>query len=497
MIHLPARPARGLTILAAVGLLAAAAPAARADTVTFDAAGTLVVTAGAERNDVGLQPSPYEDGRIVIYDGASGTTVTSASPACQAQGPSNLICSWNPTAGARVDLGGGDDWGYVSSELPAAAPLAIAGGAGNDNLQSSLDGQPTTLDGGSGDDVLAGGPGRDTLLGGDGNDTLQGKAGADRLDGGSGDDTLSGDGNKGAAPDVIDGGPGTDVIESDWSDDSVSSQRPVSVTLGGGSDDGRPGEGDDVHGVERIVSHAAGRLVGTGAPEHLEASQIIGSVELLGNGGNDVLRGADGPDRIDGGAGDDDIDGGFGDDHIVGGPGRDHISGDRIGGDCGPLWCKYPYGNDTIDARDGEVDSIVCGFGTDTVYADAIDVVDRDCEHVVRDDTGAGGGSGRTTVLSAKAIKAKLRSALAHGLRVRVTTPGAGRLRVTATASGRKVAAGSRTVKRAGAATVTLRFSKGTRAKLRRKRRVTFRVAVRFAPTRGAARARTIGVTLR
>ena len=67
---------------------------------------------------------------------------------------------------------------------------------------------------------------------------------------------------------------------------------------------------------------------------------------------------------------------------LIGGPGRDTISGDLAGGDCGPLWCKYPYGNDTIDARDGEVDSITCGAGTDTVIADPQDVVAPDCEHV-------------------------------------------------------------------------------------------------------------------
>ena len=105
---------------------------------------------------------------------------------------------------------------------------------------------------------------------------------------------------------------------------------------------------------------------------------------MRGNGGNDVLKTGDGADTIDGGAGDDELDGGFGDDTIVGGPGRDRISADTAGGDCGPMWCKYPYGNDQIDARDGEVDSIVCGFGTDTVLADSVDIVDKDCENVTR-----------------------------------------------------------------------------------------------------------------
>jgi hemolysin type calcium-binding protein len=480
--------------LAALGLAAAAAPAANAATVSFDANGTLVVAGGPERDSLGLQHSYAEDGRIVVHDGATGTSVTSSSPACEALGTDGVVCSWNPSAGARMDLGEGDDWGYVSSELPAGTPFAITGGAGNDTLQSSLDGQPTTLDGGPGNDTFEGGPGADTLLGGDGNDKLEGKAGPDRLDGGAGDDVLSGDGNKDPAADVIDGGPGTDAIESDWSDPGYGSQQqPVSVTLAGGNDDGRPGEGDDVHGVERIVSHAAGRLVGTDAPEHLEVFQIIGSSELIGNGGNDTLKGADGPDKVDGGAGDDDIDAGFGDDTIVGGPGRDSIAGDRRGGDCGPLWCKYPYGNDTIEARDGEVDSITCGFGTDTVLADAIDVVDKDCETVTR---GSAAGGATKSTLGASIVKVKLGRALKRGVTVRVTAPGAGRLTAAAKAKGKKVAAGSRTVKKAGSTTVVLRFGKKARRKLRHARSVKLSVSVRFTPKSGAKASQTLAVTL-
>ena len=42
-----------------------------------------------------------------------------------------------------------------------------------------------------------------------------------------------------------------------------------------------------------------------------------------------------------------------------------HVYADRRGGDCGPLWCAEPYGNDTVDIRDGEPDSVDCGFGQD------------------------------------------------------------------------------------------------------------------------------------
>ena len=83
-----------------------------------------------------------------------------------------------------------------------------------------------------------------------------------------------------------------------------------------------------------------------------------------------VFRGGAGPDRIDGRAGADRLFGGGGNDRITGGPGRDVIDGGA--------------GNDRILARDKARDSIRCGAGRDTVVADKIDSVARDCEVVGR-----------------------------------------------------------------------------------------------------------------
>jgi hypothetical protein len=479
------------------GLVATLAPAAEATTVGFDSGGRLVVTAGPERNRLGLQSSPYGDGRIVVYDAVPDTTVTSSSGACEQWEVDAVICTWSTGAGAHMDLGDGDDDGYVSFGLPASAPFEIAGGAGSDRLQSSLDGQPTTLDGGPGDDLLEGGTGHDLLRGGDGSDTITGGAGPDQLQGDAGDDLLSGDSNSGRFADSIDGGMGTDRIDLDWGDGSYDApDETVNVTLAGGNDDGRPGEGDDVRGVERIVSYAGGRLVGGDAAEHLEVLQTTGAAELVGNGGNDVLRGADGADRLDGGAGADDLDGGFGDDAIVGGPGADSIAGDRRGGDCGPLWCKHPYGNDVIDARDGERDSVTCGAGQDSVAADPADVVADDCESVARDGAKPRPGPKGGRTLTASVVRVKLRRALARGLTLRLSAPAAGAVRAGAKSKGRAVATGSRKVASAGSATVVLRFSKRARRTLRGARRAKLAVSVRFTPERGATVTKKLTVTL-
>jgi Ca2+-binding RTX toxin-like protein len=485
------------TILIALATLVAAGaavPAAHASTVAFGADGALVVTAApGERNHLGIQSDPADATRVRVYEGTPGLTVTAPGP-CTAIGVDFVSCPM-PAAGVRVDLGDGDDWGYISFDLPANAPMSISGGAGNDDLQASLDGQPTTLDGGPGNDKLQGGPGADALAGGDGNDELDGKAGSDRLDGGAGDDLLTGDANKDPSPDVIDGGPGYDRIDSDWSASSLSAPTPLVVTLGGGADDGRPGEGDDVRNVERISTHGPSTLAGTDAAEYLEVVQVTSPSTISGGGGNDTLRAGDGADKLDGGPGDDDLDAGFGDDTIVGGPGRDNIAGDRRGGDCGPVWCKLPFGNDTIDARDGEQDSVTCGIGEDTVLADAIDVVAGDCEHVTR--VGAApvpgsNGTGAAGALAATAGKVKLAGALAHGLKLRVSAPGAGRLAASA-----KGASGSAKVKKAGPATVVLRFTKAARRRARHARSLKLAIAVRFTPASGAAITQTLKVTLK
>ena len=164
----------------------------------------------------------------------------------------------------------------------------------------------------------------------------------------------------------------------------------MAITFGGGADDGRPGEGDDLRSVEKVWLNVGGSFTGTDGADEFRLSQVGTPSTMVGAGGDDRLRSGDGADRLDGGAGNDSIDGGFGDDVLVGGPGRDTFSGDLAGGDCGPLWCRYPYGNDTIEARDGEVDSITCGAGTDTVNADAQDVVAPDCENVARGASGSG-----------------------------------------------------------------------------------------------------------
>ena len=252
-------------------------------------------------------------------------------------------------------------------------------------------------------------------------------------------------------------------------DANVSDGIPVPVTLGGGP------------GADWLNASAEGSVLDGGPGED----------KLVGGAGDDVLRGGDDNDTIEGKDGSDRIDAGAGDDLISpdgyehanadvvdGGPGRDTISGDLAGGDCGPLWCKYPYGNDTIEARDGEVDSITCGAGTDTVNADPQDVVAPDCENVRRGSAaGAAPGTKAGGATLALRGRTRLAKALRSGFTVRVSGVHAGRrVKLTARRGGKVMARGSATA-RSTVVTVRLRFTTAARKALKRKRKATLVVS--------------------
>jgi hypothetical protein len=112
--------------------------------------------------------------------------------------------------------------------------------------------------------------------------------------------------------------------------------RPVNATLNfGGADDGEAGEGDEIlGGNESLAGGQAGDILQ--APALSRASHTIS-----GNGGNDQLDGAEGADTL------------------VGGPGGDTVR--AFGGD------------DQVFVKDGELDTVSCGEGTDTFEVDSFD----------------------------------------------------------------------------------------------------------------------------
>ena len=124
-------------------------------------------------------------------------------------------------------------------------------------------------------------------------------------------------------------------------------------------------------------------FLGDGLPIPMTVDGGTGDDTITGGPVADILDGGTGNDIIDGGDGDDFISGGFGDDQLSGGRGNDRILGnagnDRINGGAGQDNIDGGTGDDTIDTRDGEVDTIDCGLGRDTLLRNPNDIAKR-CE---------------------------------------------------------------------------------------------------------------------
>jgi Ca2+-binding RTX toxin-like protein len=451
-----------MILLAALAAGLGVPAAAQAGTLSYEG-NTLVYRASA-----GVRDSPMlgkdDNGYLTVFE--DGVTLAAG-------------CTYDyeahcpMPARVRLELGDGDDWNSFESNFPAGLPVEVDGGDGKDQLQTSNGGGAVTLDGGPGNDILKGWQDNDTLLGGPGDDEIQGSGGDDHIEGGDGNDSLSPDTYYGPGNDYVDGGPGVDVVD-DWSIPDADYHPPVSVSMDGVANDGRPGEADNVVNVEKIESHVSGTLSGGAADDTLTVYANIdeGNSALYGNGGNDKLTAGDYQDTLDGGPGNDVINGGFGNDTLTGGPGQDTILADATSASCGwyAYTCKIPFGNDVVNARDGEQDTIDCGVGEDRAIVDAIDIVSN-CETV---DTagaapggsgggqggGAAGGSAAASAGPALSVKTVGKKQLA------VTVPCSGACKVSATlsAKGKKLATARKTLLKAGNAKLTLKFAKPRRA---------------------------------
>ena len=172
------------------------------------------------------------------------------------------------------------------------------------------------------EDVICGFGGDDTLNGKTENDILRGHEGNDNLDGGAGNDKLI-------------GGPGIDNL-----------------------------------------------------------FDLLGNDKHKGGLGDDKVFDSDGDNRVYGGPGNDSITTGDGNDMIRGGPGGEVGNEESIFAGGGDNTVRGGKGADFIDAGsdddtvysmhdDGEIDTIICGDGTDTVYYRIEDDVDPDCENQI------------------------------------------------------------------------------------------------------------------
>jgi Ca2+-binding RTX toxin-like protein len=500
------------TTLLAACVAALVAPAA-SQAATLGMEGDTLVYRGEGSEGLSLLLSSYDDwdtGTTFLRFSDSGADrVEIGTGICQEHQYGGVICERDPNRPIRIEGSAArDDISIYSSEaVPDSVAVTINGHGGNDTIKDAYDSSTgRSFSGGAGDDTIDGYAGGDTLDGGEGNDTLDGGEGDDRVLGGAGDDQVDGDGYKTPGSDVIDGGPGYDYVDSWTIPEMLQRQPSVTVTLDGVANDGRPGENDNVTGVEDFQMYTVGSFTGTDAAEKIVIFNPgnSGPSTLIGRGGDDVLVGHDQSDSVDGGAGNDQVEGGLGNDTVTGGPGQDTIYGDATASRCTLYSCKIPYGNDTINARDGEVDNVDCGIGEDKAIVDANDVV-TNCETVDGSGPGGGGGGKGGSKLTISVGAAKLAAVAAKGLKVKVPCASACTVTGKATAAKptarklgtSKVASGRAKKAKAGTATVTLKVAKQVARKLKKLTSAKLTVSVKVTPEGGAAMSATRKLTLK
>ncbi len=230
---------------------------------------------------------------------------------------------------------------------PGEGDLIVGDGTGDGVVGSSHgdfligDGAANFLVGGGTADVIAGGGGDDDLIGGEGNDYVAGGDGDDFVSGGTGADTLLGDGgsdslhanagieDRDAAPDVVSGGAGVDtylgLVPPIPCPIVCESLLASVISLDDVANDNT--EGDNIRADVEIFMRSEDRR-----PLDRAGDFVSGSAA------NNVIATYEGDDRI----------------APLGG--SDLVYADA--------------GNDLIDTRDGQVDAVDCGPGSDFLRAD-------------------------------------------------------------------------------------------------------------------------------
>jgi RTX calcium-binding nonapeptide repeat (4 copies) len=196
-------------------------------------------------------------------------------------------------------------------------------------------GQPATIVGTPGDDILISQGGvSDAIWGGGGNDTIVGG------------DFYGEDEIPGSAPDLLCGGPGADGVFGSPGDDKLSGGKGNDHVDGDNGADVQHGNGgDDRIGRGSFADADSADDVSKGGPGNDVLNGGWGQDELYGQGGADQLydNECDGPTVLNGGAGDDYLESwsssfegwhgnvcSFVADHVVGGDGTDTAQVDGL-----------------------------------------------------------------------------------------------------------------------------------------------------------------------
>ena len=260
----------------------------------------------------------------------------------------------NAAAGVTADL----DINSISADGDGASDFSsglehIVGSPFDDSL-SGRNGQPNTINGGSGADTILGRSGGDTLDGDGGTDTasfqfapaaITANLGTGVTSGGEGGvDTLADFENlfgAAARDDTLIGNSSANQLNGLSGDDFLRGRGGADTLIGGPNDNPAiPGNGDTAD-----YSSASGGVT---------ASLASGTASNDGDGSNDTLAQFE---------------------HLTGSPNGDDLTGDGAANTINAL-----AGPDTIRAREGIQDRIDCGTETDVGIVDATETSITGCE---------------------------------------------------------------------------------------------------------------------
>jgi len=302
------------------------------------------------------------------------------------------------TDSAHLDLS--DELGNLGAFITGFSGVDAKTGSGDDEFAGSDDND--IFDGSGGNDIINGNAGNDKLTGGAGNDTINGGTGIDTavFAGNFANYSLAIDNGSRVVTSVLEGTDRLTDVEFAHFADGVYNFATESFTVN------NPGPGTPLN----ILDTNGATITKTGA--EFEAYDIIrdseinplvpvnlvisdsgtvdlsdelglGSANVTGSSGDDVIttgtghdnvNGGDGNDTLNGGDGNDAIQGGIGNDTLYGGDGNDNISG-SIGNDV----IRGGAGNDTISdgerfVHTPEVVDIDAGDGNDAITVETFGV---------------------------------------------------------------------------------------------------------------------------
>jgi Ca2+-binding RTX toxin-like protein len=295
------------------------------------------------------------------------------------------------SGGVKVDLSitGGQFVGGGDGDDILINIQGLIGSANGDTLAATGINNPY-LDGGAGNDTLTGGNGANTLLGGSGNDVIFDTNGTgSTIDGGSGDDVLHLDrhGLTANVSLIFTPGSGTPVTLPDGTsftnieelqlktgsgNDTVTFQQPIySNVQGGDSWDAGAGNDTAIVNMSSYTTDITVNFPTSGPLDVLNNSLFtvvaltnVENFQITGGSGNDTLQLGSGNNILIGNAGNDYLLAGSGNDYMDGGPGNDALAGEGgtntlLGGD----------GNDNI-SDSGTASTLDGGAGDDQLSID-------------------------------------------------------------------------------------------------------------------------------